>query len=375
MLLDDALARRRRSSSGEDGPIVDVGSGRRHARDSPRRVASRPGGHPARGRAPQVRRSSSAGRRSFRTSASSGDEPRSSRSTQYGVAVAKALAPPPVAAEWCLPLVREGGAVVLWVGPSADRAGASRRSPSASRPRPEPAPTGFVVLRKIGPTPPGFPRRAGCRAGSGRSPERLLDARAAARKRPASRLACERVPARSSQSRTRRAASARRRPPSTSPPASPRPASAACSSTSTRRRTRRRGSGRARERPLDARPARRRPAARARDAELVREPRPRPGEAGARRGDRAPLGARGRRALPRRRARATSATRGLRVRLPRLPAVVRPAHGQRARRRRQRDRPRAGGVLRARGPLAAARLDRPRQAAAQPAARRSPGSC
>ena len=28
----------------------------------------------------------------------------------YGVAVAKALAPPPVAAEWCLPLVRPGGA-------------------------------------------------------------------------------------------------------------------------------------------------------------------------------------------------------------------------------------------------------------------------
>src|SRR3954447_6443224 len=40
----------------------------------------------------------------------------------YGVAVAKALAQPPVAAEWCLPLVRTGGAVVLWVGPSADAA-------------------------------------------------------------------------------------------------------------------------------------------------------------------------------------------------------------------------------------------------------------
>ena len=40
---------------------------------------------------------------------------------QYGVAVAKALARPPTAAEWCLPLVREGGAVVLWVGPSAER--------------------------------------------------------------------------------------------------------------------------------------------------------------------------------------------------------------------------------------------------------------
>ena len=37
-----------------------------------------------------------------------------------GVAVAKALAQPPTAAEWCLPLVRPGGAVVLWVGPSAE---------------------------------------------------------------------------------------------------------------------------------------------------------------------------------------------------------------------------------------------------------------
>jgi len=36
-----------------------------------------------------------------------------------GVAVAKALAPPPVAAEWCLPLVEPGGAVVLYVGPTA----------------------------------------------------------------------------------------------------------------------------------------------------------------------------------------------------------------------------------------------------------------
>ena len=37
-----------------------------------------------------------------------------------GCALAKALAPPPVAAEWCLPLVRPGGAVVLWVGPTVE---------------------------------------------------------------------------------------------------------------------------------------------------------------------------------------------------------------------------------------------------------------
>jgi 16S rRNA (guanine527-N7)-methyltransferase len=77
-----------------------------------------------------------------------------------GVAVAKALAQPPTAAEWCLPLVREGGAVVLWVGPSAD---ADRVAAVAQRIGGElaAAPDGFLVLRKIAPTPPGFPRRTG----------------------------------------------------------------------------------------------------------------------------------------------------------------------------------------------------------------------
>ena len=79
---------------------------------------------------------------------------------QYGVAVAKALAQPPVAAEWCLPLVHEGGSVVLWVGPSAD---ADAVASVASRLNAEPseAPPGFLVLRKLGPTPPAFPRRPG----------------------------------------------------------------------------------------------------------------------------------------------------------------------------------------------------------------------
>ena len=39
----------------------------------------------------------------------------------FGVAVAKALAPPPVAAEWCLPLVAPGGAAILFAGPTAER--------------------------------------------------------------------------------------------------------------------------------------------------------------------------------------------------------------------------------------------------------------
>jgi 16S rRNA (guanine527-N7)-methyltransferase len=77
-----------------------------------------------------------------------------------GVAVAKALAHPPTAAEWCLPLVRPGGAVVLWVGPSAEPERVAR---VAGRVGGElaGAPDGFLVLRKLGPTPDGFPRRAG----------------------------------------------------------------------------------------------------------------------------------------------------------------------------------------------------------------------
>ena len=77
-----------------------------------------------------------------------------------GVAVAKALAHPPTAVEWCLPLVRPGGAVVLWVGPSADP---DRVAQVAGRIAGElaAAPEGFLVIRKTGPTPEGFPRRVG----------------------------------------------------------------------------------------------------------------------------------------------------------------------------------------------------------------------
>jgi 16S rRNA (guanine527-N7)-methyltransferase len=78
----------------------------------------------------------------------------------YGVAVAKALAPPPVAAEWCLPLVEEGGAAILWVGPSANRDAVSRVAERLASELEE-SPPGFFVLRKTGPTPAGFPRRAG----------------------------------------------------------------------------------------------------------------------------------------------------------------------------------------------------------------------
>ena len=78
----------------------------------------------------------------------------------YKVAVAKALAHPPVAAEWCLPLVAEGGAAILWVGPSADLAAVASVT-SRIGGELEESPAGFAVLRKTGPTPPGFPRRPG----------------------------------------------------------------------------------------------------------------------------------------------------------------------------------------------------------------------
>lgn len=78
----------------------------------------------------------------------------------YGVALAKALAPPPVAAELCLPLVHAGGAAVLWVGPSADLSVVARVSALLGGDVPDER-DGLVVLRKLAPTPAGFPRRSG----------------------------------------------------------------------------------------------------------------------------------------------------------------------------------------------------------------------
>jgi 16S rRNA (guanine527-N7)-methyltransferase len=79
---------------------------------------------------------------------------------RFDVAVARALAPPPVAAEWCLPLVAPGGAAVLYVGRDAE---ADRVAMVADRlaAEPAPAPEGLLLLRKLGPTPLGFPRHVG----------------------------------------------------------------------------------------------------------------------------------------------------------------------------------------------------------------------
>jgi 16S rRNA (guanine527-N7)-methyltransferase len=79
---------------------------------------------------------------------------------RFGVAVAKALAQPPVAAEWCLPLVRAGGAAVLWVGPTAEIDRVARVAEQLAAAPPEDR-DGLLVIRKLGPTPEGFPRRPG----------------------------------------------------------------------------------------------------------------------------------------------------------------------------------------------------------------------
>jgi 16S rRNA (guanine527-N7)-methyltransferase len=78
----------------------------------------------------------------------------------YAVALAKALAKPPVAAELCLPLVREGGIAILWLGERADRDALARAAAQLGG-RLEDNVDGLAVLRKVAPTPPGFPRRPG----------------------------------------------------------------------------------------------------------------------------------------------------------------------------------------------------------------------
>lgn len=84
----------------------------------------------------------------------------------YAAALARALAPPPVAVEWCLPLVRVGGRLILYAGAAdldaaataAVRLGSSPpqvvRVPGSARRR-------LLVFEKLAPTPAGFPRRPG----------------------------------------------------------------------------------------------------------------------------------------------------------------------------------------------------------------------
>jgi 16S rRNA (guanine527-N7)-methyltransferase len=84
----------------------------------------------------------------------------------YGAALARALAPPPVALEWCLPLVQVGGLAVLFAGdPELDRVAAAAAKLGGSPPLTTHVAgsrrRSLVVVRKDGPTPPSFPRRVG----------------------------------------------------------------------------------------------------------------------------------------------------------------------------------------------------------------------
>jgi 16S rRNA (guanine527-N7)-methyltransferase len=78
----------------------------------------------------------------------------------YGVALAKALAQPATALEWVLPLVRIGGAAVLWLGPTADLDLVARVAAQLGGGVPE-VREGLVVVPKDARHPPGFPRRTG----------------------------------------------------------------------------------------------------------------------------------------------------------------------------------------------------------------------
>jgi 16S rRNA (guanine527-N7)-methyltransferase len=79
---------------------------------------------------------------------------------RWGVALAKALAQAPVAAELCLPLVRTGGAAILWLGERAEVGRLEAASEQLGGGTPE-LHDGLALLPKIAPTPPGFPRRTG----------------------------------------------------------------------------------------------------------------------------------------------------------------------------------------------------------------------
>jgi 16S rRNA (guanine527-N7)-methyltransferase len=78
--------------------------------------------------------------------------------------VARALAPPPAAAEMCLPLVRPSGHLILWAANLDDRALATAAATLAAELVEVVQTRGSRVLalvRKVGATPEMFPRRPG----------------------------------------------------------------------------------------------------------------------------------------------------------------------------------------------------------------------
>jgi 16S rRNA (guanine527-N7)-methyltransferase len=82
----------------------------------------------------------------------------------YDLAIARALAPPPVAAELCLPLVRAGGHVLLYTA-ETDTAALAAAAAEVEGELAETVRVGdnrrLVLLRKRAATPERFPRRPG----------------------------------------------------------------------------------------------------------------------------------------------------------------------------------------------------------------------
>jgi 16S rRNA (guanine527-N7)-methyltransferase len=85
----------------------------------------------------------------------------------YDLVLARALAPPPVAAELCLPLARPGGHVLLWTADVELEPLAAAAAEVAGEPG-ETVTVGpnrcLTLLRKVAATPERFPRRPGMAA-------------------------------------------------------------------------------------------------------------------------------------------------------------------------------------------------------------------
>jgi 16S rRNA (guanine527-N7)-methyltransferase len=93
----------------------------------------------------------------------------------FDVVTARALAALPVLCEYAAPLLREGGVLVAWKGAvgeveeadglaAADALGLTRASVLAVEPYPGSERRTLHVFRKVAPTPPRYPRRAGMAA-------------------------------------------------------------------------------------------------------------------------------------------------------------------------------------------------------------------
>ena len=82
----------------------------------------------------------------------------------FDVALARALAPPPVAVELCLPLVRTGGTLVLWTGvtdPEPIAVAAGELGGRVGETEATAVSRNLVFVDKVTATPDRFPRRPG----------------------------------------------------------------------------------------------------------------------------------------------------------------------------------------------------------------------